>query len=320
MQYTSTEGWVVWRMPNQSEIFYLSSSENGTDKFVIMPFENNATGVILKGNTVPISISAIPDVSNMLSSYNGSETDEETYKEWVEKSVASIKAGEVQKVVIARQKFIASNINPIDVFSKLTNDIQAFVYLYCLNNGDIMIGASPEKLVVQNNKSIAIDALGGTKQAYGYSKKEYVEHQQIVGYIENVLKAQNIEYSQYPSVSLKAGRVEHLHTKFSASKPSFDNILKIVNALHPTPAVCGFPLNKAYKLITQIEDFDRKKYAGYLGILNEGNIQLFVNLRCAEVYKNGYLLYAGAGLNELSVAEDEWRETEMKMQTISQFL
>ncbi len=104
------------------------------------------------------------------------------------------------------------------------------------------------------------------------------------------------------------------------------NLKKIINSLHPTPAVCGFPKTVAQKFLLENENFDREYYAGYLGELNSKfrnfETHLFVNLRCMKIEKNScgqfekVHFFAGGGITKDSIAENEWAETVQKMQTM----
>ena len=57
-------------------------------------------------------------------------------------------------------------------------------------------------------------------------------------------------------------------------------------------------------------------YAGYIKVETEEYIQYFVNLRCAEFFKNAALIYVGGGITAESSVEKEWQETELKAEAI----
>jgi len=91
------------------------------------------------------------------------------------------------------------------------------------------------------------------------------------------------------------------------------------NALHPTPAVCGFPRLQTKKFILERENYQRTFYTGFLGELNVGresidskDSSLFVNLRCMEIKNNTAFLYVGGGITKDSIAQKEWEETVSK--------
>ena len=91
----------------------------------------------------------------------------------------------------------------------------------------------------------------------------------------------------------------------------------LLKLLHPTPAVCGLPKEEAYRFILDNEGYDRSYYSGFIGWLRpEGRTDLYVNLRCMNVKEDSLTLYAGGGLLASSELDDEFQETEKKMQTM----
>jgi isochorismate synthase len=92
--------------------------------------------------------------------------------------------------------------------------------------------------------------------------------------------------------------------------------------LHPTPAVCGTPQKIARDFLLSNEEYAREYYTGYIGpVFKEGNdSHLFVNLRCIKIMDSKAYLYAGGGITQASDAEEEWKETKNKLQTMLQVL
>jgi isochorismate synthase len=81
--------------------------------------------------------------------------------------------------------------------------------------------------------------------------------------------------------------------------------------------VCGMPLETSLEFLQQHEGYDREFYSGYLGPVNmNNNINIFVNLRCMQLFEGQATVYAGAGVTVDSVPEHEWEETEMKLNTL----
>ena len=107
----------------------------------------------------------------------------------------------------------------------------------------------------------------------------------------------------------------HLETKISARVDG--DLHRLAKALHPTPAVCGRPVDKATAFIRTQEQHNRTYYAGFLGWSSPMGCAYYVNLRCAHWANNGVVLFAGGGIVEGSVPEDEWLETEAKLQSFA---
>jgi isochorismate synthase len=91
----------------------------------------------------------------------------------------------------------------------------------------------------------------------------------------------------------------------------------MLRLLHPTSAVCGVPLEPSLTFLVENEGYSRDFYSGYLGPVNIDNqIDIFVNLRCMQLLAEKATFYAGAGVTIDSIPEQEWEETEMKMNTL----
>lgn len=110
----------------------------------------------------------------------------------------------------------------------------------------------------------------------------------------------------------------HLSTEVKGElKNPNTSSLELAIALHPTPAVCGTPMEEAREAIQQIEPFDREFFTGMLGWSDlNGDGEWIVTIRCAEVQENTLRLYAGAGVVAESKPEDELAETSAKFQTM----
>ena len=122
---------------------------------------------------------------------------------------------------------------------------------------------------------------------------------------------------------MRAGRLWHLCTEITAKITPNIPIQEIIQRLHPTPAVCGFPTNKARDFLLENEGYSREFYAGYCGLTHLGeshSIDLFVNLRCAQLTDQGIFVFVGGGINSSSQEESEWQETENKAQTMLRVL
>jgi len=102
-----------------------------------------------------------------------------------------------------------------------------------------------------------------------------------------------------------------------------------LQALHPTPAVCGLPKDDAFRFILDNEHTPRQYYSGFMGPLNlppsthvlpPTSTHLYVSLRCMQITSTHYRMYAGGGLLKDSIEEQEWQETEAKLETMRHLL
>ena len=166
-------------------------------------------------------------------------------------------------------------------------------------------------------------ALAGTlpyndQEIYHWSVKEKTEQGWVRDTLQkdlrNLFPRDVIKCSE--TFTQRAGNLVHLCNTLTVNSPRF-NPLELIKTLHPTPAVGGIPVEEGRQFLIKNEKLDRAYYAGFLGPLWEDTqIDLFVNLRCAQIIKEGLLLYVGAGITSDSDPEKEWEETQNKTKTL----
>ena len=263
------------------------------------------------------------------------ETNEEKtrYVDLVDLCKKSIKDGVFQKVVPARQAKVDLHeyFNPITEFLKLSLAYpHAFVSLVYLPDQGLWIGATPELLLsAAQNQHFETVSLAGTQGVpadfdlshAAWTQKEIEEQALVSRYIVNCFKQIRLrEFEEYGPKTVKAANLIHLKTVFrvdmkAVNFPELGSVM--LNLLHPTSAVCGMPMAAASAFLKTHEGFDRSYFSGYLGPVNiDSHIQLYVNLRCGQIYNDGLVVFAGAGVTEDSIAENEWEETQIKFRTL----
>ncbi len=234
----------------------------------------------------------------------------------------------VPKVVLSRCQWI-ENIDIVKTlvnFSELLNcSHNLFVYCVRIPNIGCWIGATPETLLTISNGQAETCALAGTMPftngKANWSEKEINEQKIVSDFICNTLLDNNIEFSQSPTCTTVAGKLAHLKTTFNFNAQQINGQLgKLLQQLHPTPAVCGLPTDAARNIIAEMETYNRSYYAGFVGLASNNSTQLYVNIRCMQLFANGALLYAGGGITAQSDPTNEWIETEMKMESIAHII
>lgn len=313
--------------------------ENQQMGFVIMPFDSKST---TKPLFIQSDISFIDDnidnsqLEKLLSIHydtvpTGSstlETSKEEYLFQANSFINQLKNKELIKVVLSRA--INSNLHvkadASYLFDKLTKTYpHAFVSIFNVPGDSCWIGATPETLLKSNAEGIQTMSLAGTKSLNTldeWTDKEREEQQMVSDFVENVLqKFSFYEIEKDGPYEQNAGNVCHLMTKYNCKgKLTASDRYKLVKKLHPTPAVCGIPREKAYELIRKAEQHDREYYAGFIGPINADNCELFVNLRCMKLTDEGVSFFVGGGLTAQSQSELEWNETCMKLETLSKVI
>jgi len=161
------------------------------------------------------------------------------------------------------------------------------------------------------------DAKTDGKSKPDWDAKNIREQQVVTAYLEKQLRIKNLIGSISEPYTVRAGQLMHIKTDFRFQMPEQGRVGDLLDFLHPTPAVCGYPKTEACRLILAHEGYDRAYYSGFVGPLNkEGKTDLYVNLRCASMTAEGLVLYAGGGLMPDSELKSEWEETEVKLQTL----
>jgi menaquinone-specific isochorismate synthase len=280
-----------------------------------------------------VSEAFISSSSTTSSSYTvapGVEID--TYLQAVTVARDAVRSGTITKAVIARDVIVTST-NPIDIRAVLLRLRNSFGTSYQFSV-DGFVGASPELLVSILDGEVSSHPLAGTAPRTGdpttdseiatallSSTKNQIEHRIVIDAVHDTLLPWCSYLDWEPEASIVAvANVQHLGTHMSGrlSEP-FLHILDAVYALSPTPALGGFPRDKALQLISDVEGMSRGRYGGAVGWFDsKGNGVWAVAIRCAE-YSNNNMnarLFAGGGIVADSDPLSELAETQAKLQAM----
>ena len=332
---------VVYRKPNASLVkgwFQknndLITSENYKESgFVFAPFNSSKDAIIIPEKQSNLYEEEI-NINNQFidnTSHTPDFSSEESHIQLVEKGIEAINNQQFKKVVLSRkEKVEVSNFNLVETFQKLLyNYPTAFVYVWYHPKVGLWLGATPETLVSIQNNQFTTMSLAGTQVYNGtinnviWQPKEIEEQQFVTDYITNKLSRLCSEITTSETETIKAGNLLHIRTIISG-KLSTD-YSTLINTLHPTPAVCGLPLETSKQFILHNENYNRSFYTGFLGELNlnsneNTSSELFVNLRCMEVTDNTIFIYVGGGVTKDSNPKKEWAETVAKTTTMKRVL
>ncbi|UKM64159.1 chorismate-binding protein [Flavobacteriaceae bacterium GSB9] len=359
-QYRTKHPFVVYRKPNRNEVksllqgndelfFSKDFSEKG---FLFSPFDDAEQSVLMPSENSEIMVTSYVNESeeepSKVINING-EIERENHINLVKKGIDAIKNNTFKKVVLSRKESVPiSNSNPINTFKSLLNVYpSAFVYCWYHPKVGLWLGATPETLIKIEGSQFSIMALAGTQDYKGsldvdWQEKEKQEQQYVTDFIVHNLKP-SVEHLQISNVeTVKAGNLLHLKTIVSAKLKGNASLKNVIKALHPTPAVCGFPKEAAKQFILKNENYNRAYYTGFLGELNmektiksrserrnienrayaisKKSTQLYVNLRCMQIKEGNAVIYVGGGITESSNPEKEWQETQLKSLVIKNIL
>ena len=246
----------------------------------------------------------------------------EAYEKEVQMLVEAFSGGELKKAVLSRTVTLPRGEVPDNqLFVRLAEKYRsAFVSWVHLPGSGRWIGATPETLLRYDGRQVSTMALAGTRKAgtaAPWGEKEKEEQQIVTDYIVAAFHTLGFSPEVGERFTCVAGQVEHLCTPVSQrGNFGFDRLNGLLSALHPTPAVGGYPKSLAREWIGRVESHSRRYYGEYLGPVSPQEIALFVNLRCMEVTDSYMRLYVGGGLTAKSQPESEGKETEAKEQTV----
>jgi salicylate biosynthesis isochorismate synthase len=255
------------------------------------------------------------------------------YEHAVERAVERIRAGGLDKVVLAREVRVhgRGEHDPAPVFDGLRASFPA-CYCWCVGTPELaFVGASPELLVRRDGARAQTVALAGTTRRSAdpavddhlgeqllQSSKDREEQAIVARRIERALDPVSVWVAAADEpVLVKVQNVQHLATPIRAQLAAPVGAVELAGLLHPTPAVGGEPRAAAEPLIPALEGLDRGWYAGAIGwtdLAEDG--EFCVGLRCALLRGRTAHLYAGCGIVRDSNPAAELAESEVKLQAL----
>jgi isochorismate synthase len=255
------------------------------------------------------------------------------YEHAVERAVERIRAGELEKIVLAREvRAHASKPHDPGAVLGALRELFPACYCWCVGTPEAaFVGASPELLVRSDGQRAQTVALAGTTRRSAdpavddhlgeqllNSPKEREEQEIVARRIERTLAPVSLWVAAADDpVIVKVHNVQHLATPIRAQLADPVPAVELAGLLMPTPAVGGEPRDAALPLIPALEGLDRGWYAGAVGwtdLAEDG--EFCVALRCALLRGPVAHLYAGGGIVRDSVPADELAETEVKLQAL----
>ena len=252
----------------------------------------------------------------------------------VESAAARLRAGDAAKVVLARE--VLARGDGVVSAAMVARSLRAaypscFIYLMTGADGTAFAGASPELLVRRSadrafSQPMAGSVARGATDAEDErlarqledSAKDAVEHRIVSEFVVDALRPFAMSVTARPPEVVRFTNIQHLATSVTAelSQPPAD-ALQLAAALHPTPAVGGWPRDAANALIDDLEGMERGWYAGAVGWIDgRGDGEFAVALRCGLLWEDGARLYAGVGVMPDSDPARELEETELKFKAL----
>jgi salicylate biosynthesis isochorismate synthase/menaquinone-specific isochorismate synthase len=255
------------------------------------------------------------------------------YEQAVAAATARIHAGELDKVVLAREVAVEAPAahDPAATFGAL-RELFPSCFCFCAGSPEgAFLGASPELLVRRRGAGVATVALAGSTRRSAdpavddhlgeqllRSEKDRIEHRIVARRIERKLAPRSVWVeAETEPVLVKVANIQHLATPVHAQLADSLSAVELAALLHPTPAVGGEPDEVAQAVIAELEDIDRGWYAGPVGWMDAAEDGEFcVALRSALLRDRTAHLFAGAGIVADSDPASELAETELKLEAL----
>lgn len=263
--------------------------------------------------------------------YADGELSVTAYREAVRAAVGRMRAGELDKVVLAHDLLAVADAE-IDQRFVLRGLARRYpeCWVYAV---DGLVGATPELLLRRTGRAVGSRVLAGTTwprdgvpddelaAALLASDKDREEHGYAVSSLVETLRPFCSTMAvDGPSV-LRLPNVSHLSSDVLGELSGTPSLLALGAAVHPTAAVGGTPRADAVRVIEELEGFDRGRYAGPVGWIDgNGDGELGIALRCAQVSGRTARLFAGCGLVAESDPDTEVREAHAKMLPVREAL
>lgn len=354
------KGFALYRLPHQQECHYVvgdteelgSLAElNGRQGFVVAPFRiSNGQPLVLihadhSGAGVP-GDDALDHLVGKIATEASSHVplshpaDERLYYAIDFASFLSqLRAGSFRKLVLSRcaEEAMPEGATAISLFRKACESYpRMMISLVGTPQSGLWLTATPEILLESDGSGWRTIALAGTMKLRDdqlafdnpskdisilWTTKNIQEQRYVVTYITECLEQFTKDFHEEGPYTVRAANLVHLRSDFTFTLPDSHRLGDLLQALHPTPAVCGLPKREAYHFITHNEHTPRSYYSGFMGPLSlPGGTHLFVSLRCMQISRGHCRLYAGGGLLRDSQEEQEWQETEAKLETMRNIL
>lgn len=299
------------------------------DTFIIAPFDCLQFPIVKIVNQVSATAFLATPMSDNEAIADASEPyiSKKDYLEQAEAIIGAIQAGLLKKAILSHPITTPSDISAehwCKILSALANKYpNATVFIFNTQETGFWLGATPELLGKYDGTVFSTMALAGTKKSgcgIEWTTKEHDEQKIVADFIVDKIKSFGATPAISATYTRNAGPVEHLCTDISC-KIDHRDAQNLVDSIYPTPAVSGFPKERAIRLISSIEKHKRRYYGGYFGLLRQsGDFQFYVNLRSLTFDRKCYTIFVGGGITSDSVPENEWSEIINKASTLTSII
>jgi len=261
------------------------------------------------------------------------QTDSPGESQWNENVTQIIDAlddKQIQKVVLARKLGLQTStaVSGVEILRRLKeNNVMTYDFCFQFDDENAFVGCSPECLFSVCGKNIYSEALAGTRlkgtgadeqkryhKELVESEKEQLEHDYVFDDVKECLDdiCDSVDVAGEREV-VSLSYLQHFRSRFNGQLKDGVSVNDIIQSLHPTAAVNGYPSVAARQEIRKYESFSRGWFAGPVGWIGKDSAHFAVAIRSALFREKQISLFAGAGLVKSSEPASEWQETQNKL-------
>lgn len=245
-----------------------------------------------------------------------------------------ILAGDAFQVVLSQRLSVALGARPFDLYRALRS-LNPSPYLYFLDlDGLQLVGSSPEVLVRVEDGEVTVRPIAGTRprgrtpeedralaDELRSDEKELAEHRMLVDLGRNdVGRVARYGTVRVPELMVveRYSHVMHLVSQVEGRLRDGLSAMDVFRACFPAGTVTGAPKIRAMEIIDELEPVRRGPYAGAVGYVAYGgmNMDTAIAIRTVVVAGGRAYVQAGAGVVADSVPEREYQETVNKARAL----
>lgn len=324
--------------------------------FIITPYgaELNESYAVYEELTADDILALPKDEPKRPVPYHHASAHDDTYYGYyycqIKSILKEIRKKKVEKVVISRQ--IISDgwrMKQSDyAYKYFSMNPSAYRALYFTTETGLWVTATPELLLRAEKgdgvMKLSTRAVAGTRTILPnrnpeeWDDKNIREHDIVRDFITDTLTKHGVDYTVEGPLTQRYGTVDHLVDEIRGTGREDMNIFALINDLNPTPALAGYPVKKAMKIIEQTELHKRLLYGGLIGRMTREGYETYVNIRCAYIHHSLRTLklrydpvfdeppsmrctiFAGGGIVEGSNPYSEWVEASFKAENLLEAL
>ena len=335
-QYQKGLPFVVYKHPEEQNLNALFQKDKtlhttynfSQSGFVFAPFDYQDLSYLIPRENLFTAAYQKTDIQKIKNGLTLDQSKKHVHRLLLREALDCIAKDEAKKIVLAH-KFCFSKIkiHPLQSFENLLQKYpRAFCYLWFHPTLGLWMGATPELLCRTDKNHFSTVALAGTifkdKTKNAFTQKEFEEQNWVTKGIVNQLNNLSEKLTVGALQEIAQGSLLHLCNRLQGILKKPYTLKHLIQKLHPTAAVCGYPTQRAKNFILKNEGFDRTFYTGFLGEINNEKKQnrLYVNIRCLEYKDENLFIYAGGGITKQSIPSKEWAEVCQKGKIILDIL